>query len=262
METVDHQGRETAYRVAGAHGDGPGVCYVHGSGGSHRVWAAQYGPDAPSGPAVAVDLSGHGESEDVDTAAGPPTLTAYANDVAAVVDVTGCSVLVGNSLGGAVVQAVLLERDVEVEAAVLLGSGAKLGVAEPLREHLRTDFDSAVEFLHRKDFLFHDPDEETLENSKREMRRAGRAVTERDFLTCHRFDVRDRLGDVDVPVLALVGEHDRLTPPRFHEYLAEHLPVGRWETVSGAAHLAMIERPAAVNGAIDGFLGGVDGTGR
>lgn len=145
---------------------------------------------------------------------------------------------------------------------MLAGTGARLTVLEDLREWLVEDFERAVDFLHGPDRLFHEPDERTVERSRAQLRATGQAVTRRDFLTCHRFDVRDRLGDVDVPVLALVGEHDRLTPPRFHEYLAEHLPVGRWETVSGAAHLAMIERPAAVNGAIDGFLGGVDGTGR
>ena len=260
METVTHNGRETAYRLVGGEADGPAICYVHGSGGTHRLWARQYGPDGPARPAVALDLSGHGESEDVETAAGPATLDAYADDVVAVAEATGARVLVGNSLGGAVVLRVLLDRDLPVDGAVLLGSGAKLAVTEDIRESLAGDFDRAVEFLHGPDRLFHDADPAVVERSIDEMRATGRAVTERDYLTCHVFDVRDRLGEIDVPVLALVGEHDGLTPPRYHEYLAAELPDCRYETVAEAAHLAMIERPVATNEAIAGFVADVTGS--
>ncbi len=259
MERLRHDGRETAYRIVGAGADGPGVCYVHGSGATHRLWAPQYGPQGPARPAVALDLSGHGDSEDVATGAGPDTLDAYADDVVAVARETGISVLMGNSLGGAVVQQVLLEGGIDLDGAVLLGSGAKLAVTADLREWLADDFDRAVEVLHGTDRLFHDPDPTVEERSRETMRAVGRAVTERDFLTCHTFDVRERLGEIDVPVLALVGQHDGLTPPAYHEYLAEHIPPGRCLTVAGAAHLAMIERPEAVNAAIEDFLGEVAG---
>ncbi|MEF8776238.1 MAG: alpha/beta fold hydrolase [Haloarculaceae archaeon] len=270
MEIVTHQGRVTAYRFVGSGGarapeEGEtggagvdrGICYVHGSGGSHRLWARQFGPDAPARPAVALDLSGHGESDDVDTVAGPATLEAYADDLVAVAEATGTRVLVGNSLGGAVVQHVLLERALPVDGAVLLGSGAKLAVLEELRAWLAADFETAVEFLHGPDRLFHDPDPKLLERSKAEMRATGRAVTERDFLTAHAFDGRDRLGEISVPVLAVVGEHDQLTPPRYHEYLATEIPDGRLETVADAAHLAMLERPGAVNEAIGGYVASI-----
>jgi 3-oxoadipate enol-lactonase len=258
METVSHDGHETAFRAVGTDGPGPAICYVHGSGGTHHVWARQYGGSAPVRPAVALDLSGHGESTDVDSEPGSGTLAAYADDVVAVARATDASVLVGNSLGGAVVQHVLLERDLDVEGAVLQGSGAKLGVAGDLREWLASDFDRAVDFLHGEDLLFHDPDPAVEERSREAMRAVGRAVTERDFLTCHRFDVRDRLDEIDVPVLALVGEHDRLTPPAYHEFFGDHIPSCRVRTVSDAAHLAMIERPAAVNDAIGAFVDDLD----
>jgi 3-oxoadipate enol-lactonase len=254
METVTHDGRETAYRITQREANGPTVLYVHGSGGTHRVWANQYGPDGPTHPAVALDLSGHGDSADVDTDAGPATLRAYADDVCAVARATDADVLVGNSLGGAVVQHVLLERDLSVSAAVLAGSGAKLAVADQLRGWLAGDFERAIEWLHEPGWLFHDADERTRERSAKTVRAVGRAVTERDFRTCHTFDVRERLDDISLPVLALVGEHDGLTPPSYHEYLAERIPRGELTVLDDAAHLAMLERPAAFNAAISAFL--------
>ncbi len=254
METISHDGRETAYRETRPEADGPGLLYIHGSGGSHRLWAYEYGPNGPSHPAVALDLSGHGESDDISTPAGPETLDAYADDIVAVARETGVSVLVGNSMGGALVQHILLERDLDVEAAVLAGTGAKLPVAESLRELLAEDFEKAVEVLHGDDNLFHDADEQAVQQSVDTIREAGQAVTRRDFLTCHEFDVRDRLDDIDVPVLAVTGEHDSLTPPWFHEYLADNVASAEMALIDDAAHLTMVEQPVAFTETVRTFL--------
>ena len=255
METVSHDGRETAYRSVRTATDGPTVLYVHGSGGTHRVWAHQYGPDGPSYSTAALDLSGHGDSADIGTPAGPETLAAYADDVCAVARAVEADVLVGNSLGGAVVLRILLERDHDLGGAVLAGIGAKLTVADPLRSWLAGDFERAVEWLHGPDRLFHDPDGRTRTRSMETMRAVGQSVTERDFLSCHTFDVREELGDIDVPVLALVGEYDALTPPSYHEVLADEIPEGEVCVLADAAHLAMLDRPAAFETAVTEFLG-------
>lgn len=252
METVSHDGRTLAYRLAGDLGDGPVTLAVHGSGANHRLWAPQYG-SAASRPFAAVDLSGHGDSDDVDTEPGAATLSAYVADVAAVAREVEADVLVGNSLGGAVVLQALLERAVDPAGVVLLGSGAKLAVHESLQQWLAEDFERAVEFLHGPDRLFHDAPGQVLDRSKAQMRATGRAITERDFLTCHRFDVRDRLGEIEIPLLALVGEYDQLTPRAYHEYLAANVQDGRLHVVADAAHLAMLERPQAVIEAITAF---------
>lgn len=254
METIRHDGRETAYRLTGRDRDGAAALYVHGSGGNHRVWVHQYAPGGPTHPAAAVDLSGHGQSDDVDTDPGPETLAAYAADVAAVADEVDADVLVGNSLGGAVLFEVLLEGRFEPTGVIFAGTGARLAVDEQLRELLAGEFEAAVERLHGPDMFFSDLDEETVERSKAAMRDAGREVTRRDFLTCHAFDVRDRLAGVGLPSLAVVGENDRLTPPQSHEYLADHLPNCERAVVEGAAHLAMLERPTVFNAAVERFV--------
>lgn len=244
MNTVAHDGRTTTYRVVeGPAGD---RLYVHGSGGDHRVWAAQYGRGRGG---VALDLSGHGDSDDV---VDGDILRRYADDVVAVVRETGARVLVGNSLGGAVVLRVALDR-LDPVALVLCGTGARLAVADDLLGLFATDFEAAIDHLHDPDRLFHDPDEPLVERSRATMRAAGRAVVERDFRACEVFDVRDRLDELSLPALAITGEHDRLTPPWLHEDLADALG-GDCVLVDGAAHLSFLERPGAWNDAVDGFL--------
>ncbi|MEZ3116931.1 alpha/beta fold hydrolase [Halobaculum sp. MBLA0147] len=253
METVSHDGRETAYEVFDHDATGPTVLCVHGSGGTRDVWRGQTRL-ADDHPVVTVDLSGHGDSEDVDADAGPETLGAYADDVVAVAEQTDADVLVGNSMGGAVALRVALAREYPLSGLVLAGTGPRLPVMDDLLVWLAEDFDRAVEFLHEPGRLFHDPDERSVAASRETMRATGRAVTERDFRSCHTFDVRDRLGEIAVATLALVGEHDKLTPPAYHETFHERIPDCELGVVEDAGHLAMLERPTAVNEAVRSFL--------
>lgn len=258
MESIEHDGRATAYRVANRGADGPPVLFVHGSGGDHGIWKSQ-DRLARSYPVISLDLSGHGRSIDIDTDAGPLTLDAYADDVAAVADATDASVLVGNSLGGAVILRGLLTGALDPSAASLVGSGAKLAVLDDLRKWLATDFERAVDFLHGPDRLFTgEVDSRLVAASRETMFEVGRAITERDFLSCHTFDVRDRLGEIELPVLAIGGDRDGLTPPSYHEYLATELPNGELELIEDAAHLVMLEQPERFNEVLSEFLDRVD----
>lgn len=253
METVRHHGRRTAYRVTDRGGAGAPVLFVHGSGGTSDTWRGQRRL-AEQRPVVALDLSGHGESDDVDADPGYEALSVYASDVLAVARETDAQVLAGASLGGAVALTVALEREFDPTALVLAGTGARISVLDDLLAWLDGDFERAIEFLHRPDTLFHDPDERTVERSKELLRETGRAVTARDFHTCHGFDVRDRLGEIGMPSLALVGEYDRLTPRSYHEFLAENMPDCDLAVLEDAAHLAMVERPDPFTAVVEAFL--------
>jgi len=72
--------------------------------------------------------------------------------------------------------------------------------------------------------------------------------------------IRDRpdssgaLSGIRVPVLALVGEEDGITPPAAAREIAEGVPDGRLVVVPGAGHLSNLEDPAAFNEALLAFL--------
>ena len=255
METVSHDGRVTAYAAVETDTKQKQLLYVHGSGATHAAWSRQYQHRRGRVPAAGLDLSGHGRSEDL-SLSDETVLAAYAADVVAVARQVDADVLIGHSLGGAVVLHLLLEELYDPAGVVLVGTGAKLAVAEPLRTALATEFETAVEWLHERDRLFHDPDPGAVEQSKAAVREVGQAVTRRDFQTAHSFDVRGQLAavDLEVPALAASGAHDSLTPPRYHEYLATALPACEHASIADAAHLVMLEQPVAFHAAVDAFL--------
>ena len=60
------------------------------------------------------------------------------------------------------------------------------------------------------------------------------------------FDVRDRLGEVRAPVLAVAGAHDPVTPPDLLSEVADGVRDGRLVVLPDASHLAPAEAPAEV----------------
>ncbi|MFB6282676.1 MAG: alpha/beta fold hydrolase [Halobacteria archaeon] len=257
MRYVNHDGRETAYEwseKASGEDSVPVVVWVHGSGATHGIWKSQLAR-LPFRSA-ALDLSGHGESEDFSSSYQGDVMDCYVDDLDAVVKDVGADVVVGNSLGGAVVQTYLVERNHELDGVVLTGTGAKLAVLEELLDWLSStgEFGKAVEFLHGDDMLFHDVDKRYVEDSMSEMRKVGREVTERDFRACNRFDVRGELEAIEVPTLVVGGEYDQLTPPKYHRYLSEEIPDCRLVMVEDAAHLCMLENPCDFNEKVCDFV--------
>jgi pimeloyl-ACP methyl ester carboxylesterase len=70
-------------------------------------------------------------------------------------------------------------------------------------------------------------------------------------------DLAARVGEIAVPALLIVGDHDRPDILRTVEWLAGELPGARLERMPGTAHLPSMEQPARFNELVLGFLAGV-----
>lgn len=68
-------------------------------------------------------------------------------------------------------------------------------------------------------------------------------------------DLRDRLAEVKVPALVLVGEHDEATPPAMSSELAAGLPDARLVVLPGCAHVPQLQEPGMFLDAIRDFIG-------
>jgi 3-oxoadipate enol-lactonase len=67
----------------------------------------------------------------------------------------------------------------------------------------------------------------------------------------------DRLGEITVPALVMVGNQDILTPRGDSEEIAERLPNAELVVISGAAHGFMVEHATTFNRVLLEFLGRV-----
>jgi pimeloyl-ACP methyl ester carboxylesterase len=67
-------------------------------------------------------------------------------------------------------------------------------------------------------------------------------------------DSRPLLSGIEIPTLVLVGEGDAITPPEVAREMAEMIEWASLVVVPGAGHLASLERPDAVTGALEAWL--------
>jgi len=85
----------------------------------------------------------------------------------------------------------------------------------------------------------------------------GPAVMLNDFLCCDKFDLMDKVQDIELPALIVCGELDAMTPVKYANYLGTKLANSRVVIIPQATHLVFAEKPEEVNKAIEDFIKGI-----
>lgn len=246
------------------------LLFLHGGAVDHRMWGPQL-TGFPDRVRIAPDARGHGGSSEV---TGGCRLT---DDVVALLDALEIdrAVLVGVSMGGGTAVDTALEHPDRVMGLVVSGTGTSepeftdpwvldafaawadagaRGDAEawiaafmrfttgPGRSRAQLDPQvwSLVETMARDVLAEHvtiGPD--------------GRPVPPQAPVPVT--DTWARLGRVQVPVLALCGSADSVDHRRLGRRLAEQVPYGEYDEVTGA-HYPNLEDPDTFNAAVGAFL--------
>ncbi|HXU97635.1 MAG TPA: 4-carboxymuconolactone decarboxylase [Jiangellaceae bacterium] len=207
---------------------------------------------------VAWDLPGHGRNTEPVSAGF--TMAELASGVLALADQVltdrgepgGRLYYAGDSLGGAVGLQALLDAPDRILAAVLLCTGAKIGTAEGWRERaarVRASgttvvINESAERWFAPGFLERDP------NVGGRLLDSLRAADPKAYaLACEAladFDVRARLAEIAVPVLAVAGAEDVATQADLLREIADGVQRGALQILDGVAHLAPAEAPQEV----------------
>jgi pimeloyl-ACP methyl ester carboxylesterase len=156
-------------------------------------------------------------------------------------------------MGGAIALQAAIDRIAGLEALILAGTGAKLKVSPVIFGGIAARFrefaPELVEWMMAKA-----ADPSLRDDVTRDVLSTKPSTFASDFRACEAFDVRARLGEVNVPTLVIVGDDDRLTPLKYSEFLAINIRGAVLKIIRGAGHIAMLERPAEVNNVIGSFL--------
>ena len=75
-----------------------------------------------------------------------------------------------------------------------------------------------------------------------------------DLLCCDKFDIMDRVEEINVPALVVCGDEDIMTPVKYSDYLAERMPSAERVLISGGTHHMFLEEPDLFNKAVDNFI--------
>lgn len=223
------------------------LVFIHGSGGSKESWKHQtdYFKDSE-----ALNLPGHPDGEALETIDEcVEWLHEYFTDKG-YTDL----VIAGHSLGGGIALLYGLKYPEHVKGLIPVGSGARLRVHPQYLEEL----EKAIADPEGSPVLREGPsgliDPELAETMARRSEENGPEVRLKDLLACDRFDIMDRLGEIDIPTLVICGTEDIMTPPKYSHFLADNMPKARAIIIPGGSHMVYVEKPEEVNRAIDEFL--------
>lgn len=237
-------------------GEGSPVVLVHEGIADSRMWEPQWTSFSPVHRTVRYDMRGFGE-----TPISPGSFS-HARDLVGLLErlALGPAAIVGVSLGGRVALEVAVARPELVSALVLVGAGlpghdwseeTQAGWAEEEAALERGDLDAAVEvnlrmWVDGPGRGSTDVDAGVREQVAVMQRRAfelqlpiGDAAEEEPLVP----DLAQRLPEIHVPTLIIVGEEDRPDMHAIADRLAALIPHVKRATIPATAHVPSLERP-------------------
>jgi long-chain acyl-CoA synthetase len=216
------------------------VC-IHGFGGRATHWRYQVEYFSDENRVIALDLRGHGLS---DAPHSRYTIDELAGDVAQALDILGVKgkfILLAHSFGVAVAVYFMRAHPGRVERLVL--------IASPVRFKLRWTSRLALRMP------------EPLIRAARRLIPPLRIYPRSHVITTWnrnsltRWDGTQYFKEIDVPTLVILGQRDILFRSESYRQVAQLIPGAREITIPVSKHQVMVERPDAVNRAIERFIG-------
>lgn len=233
-------------------GAGPDIVWVGGGGTRGRDWQRFQTPyfDAHFRSTV---FDNRGIGETASTTAPPWTLADFAGDLAELIgSVCGSpAFLIGSSLGSAIVQELVIDHPGLVRAAVVMGSGAwstgwgwDYQQAEIEFRRRGGSLDGMMGVAHYASMLYPARalgDREMWPKLKALMLEWMDSGDNEESLVSQwdaslRFDQRDRLPSVRVPVHVISFAEDVQAPPQDGEELAHLIPSAQFHLLDGMGH--------------------------
>jgi pimeloyl-ACP methyl ester carboxylesterase len=167
-------------------------------------------------------------------------------------------ILGGHSLGGAITLMYALRYPQDLKGIIVISSGARLRVHPAILASCREAIEGKIQQWYQmiEGIYRLTPDDykqEVIEKQKA----IGPAVMLNDFLACDKFDIMDRVQQIQLPALIVCGELDVMTPVKYSDYLATRISNSKLVIIPQATHLALAEKPKEVNKAIEDFIAGL-----
>ncbi len=216
------------------------LLFIHGYGGSATQWLYQLRFFGQTMHVIAPDLRGHGLSDD--PVGLPHTMDGLVNDLDIVLDalhVRGPVHIIAHSFGGAVATEYSLRHPEHVLGLVLIGVPTRF-IIQPLLRLLMKIPDPVFSRAAKTYGVALYAPQRTLKGM------LDSSMT--------RWQGGERIQQLTVPTLVVLGHRDTVFLREHYEDMARFIPNVQKVVIPVSAHLVQLERPDAVNRAINRFI--------
>jgi len=257
---IKANGIQMHYELSGKQ-DAPVLILSHSLASSLIMWDPQMDALKSHFQILRYDVRGHGGTE---APKGPYTLKLLVEDVMGLIDSLDIRSIhwVGLSMGGMIGQGLALDHADRLKSLALCDTASFVSEeAQPLwqerfdavrGEGMQALVDATMERWFTPFFLRLNPPmvqkirQEILKTPVEGYVGCGEAI--------RRLNYMDRLGEINLPTLIIVGEEDPGTPVSSAQAIHERIAESKLVILPSARHLSNVEQPEAFNSALLGFL--------
>lgn len=251
-------------------GTGNPFVMIHAGVADNRQWNNEFAFFAQKYKAVRYDMRGYGKSEPVDGE------FSHMSDLVSLVDALGLRepmILMGCSMGGGLAMDFALAHPSQVKALIMVGSGPSgLGLdvpkaakfAEVEKAFEAGDLDRTAEIETQIWFDGTDRTPEQVNQAMRklayEMNRLALAHEVKQLgkrLPNAETPAFNRLAELNIPVLVIIGAHDTPYILAAADYMIEKIPSAQKVQIEDAAHLPNMDHPNEFQIIVKTFLEGL-----
>jgi pimeloyl-[acyl-carrier protein] methyl ester esterase len=244
-------------------GEAAPLVLLHGWGMNLRVFDRLRAALAAQHRVTAIDLPGHGRSPWTAQASPQQQLAGLAAML------PRGATLVGWSLGGQLALQLAGDSSLAVRSLVLIATSARFvravdwphGLpAETLRQFAaQLEGDAATTIadfleLQVRGSLDAAAVRTTLQSSLQQHGAADAQALSAGLTMLERNDLRELVRRIEVPVLVIAGQYDRVTPPQAAQALAQLMPQSQLLLIKRAGHAPFISHPQLVSAALLRFM--------
>ena len=242
-------------------GEGPWLTMSHSLACNLHMWDPQMPVLTKKFKVLRFDTRGHGQSS---APAGEYTLEQLADDLKGLLDALKIKQThyAGLSMGGMIAQAFALKYPGVFQSMVLADTTSRRPPnagqmwGERIQNAQTKGMGALVQGTLERWFT------EPYRNSRKDvMEKIGndiRNTAVNGFVGCchaiSKVDYLDRLKEIKVPALVIVGEQDHGTPPEAARAIQQHLPGSELKIIPSAAHISNVEQAQVFNDSMLGFL--------
>lgn len=252
------------YEIAGK---GTPLVMIHAGVADRRQWNNEFAFFARNHQVIRYDMRGYGKSEPVE---GEFSHMADLISLLDTLDLHEPLVLMGCSMGGGLAMDFVLTQPSRARALIMVGSApsgleldvpkpAKFAEAEKAFEAGDLDLVAEIETQIWFDGTGRTPEQVNQEMRKlcyemnhialsHEVRELGKRLPNTSTLAF------DRLADLNIPVLVIVGAHDTPYIRAAADYMVEKIPSVRKVIIEDAAHLPNMDQPQEFQEIVTTFL--------
>ena len=235
-------------------GEGEPIIFSHGWMGESSVWNSQIEFFSKKYKVIAYDHRGHGKSDKPKANYSVGTLS---NDLYSLIQGLDLKkvTLVGHAMGGMTALTFALNHPDKVSKLVLVGTTAKQSLSMRLSLWIMMHIFSYESFIQIGiNHNFSQPTEQIRKEAFNRAIKTPKSVAYECLKESKNYDIRDRVSEIKIPTLIIIGENDKSTPIEMSQYLNREIEGSKLKIIPQSKHIVMIDKPKELNEIIEEFI--------